>query len=455
MFTMDPRLTSRQQSKICSELGTVKLQLLYKASIHGFTGAAFHQRCDGHCPTVSVGYNSSGFIFGGYTKQPFSQTETFAVDTEAFLFTFSGENLLKYPVTSPEYAVKMHSNCGPYFGEALVLLNGSQAVVYSSPGNYYNFNAKEMHGDNLNLADCEVYQVEARLELEHPWRTIIWENQKREELIDSIKTYKPTIKSVSTANILLIGAVGAGKSSFFNSVNSVFRGHVTSQAMSGSSTTSLTTQFCTYSIKAGKEGGPLPIVLCDTMGLEESTGAGIDIDDITSILKGRVSNGYQFNPSAPINDDAPSYRITTELKDKIHCVTYVLDACKISIMPKKLQEKLDAIRRKVNTMMIPQLVLVTKIDEACPLVKDDVKKVYRSEYIKETMQKASAQLGLPLSCVVPVKNYSEELDLDPNSDILLLSAVLQMLRFADNYFDDVSNSSNNAESQNSKYLCSK
>ncbi|XP_026200964.1 interferon-induced protein 44-like [Anabas testudineus] len=439
MFTMDPRLTSRQQSKICSELGTVKLKLLYKASIHGFTGTAFHQRCDGHCPTVSVGYNSSGFIFGGYTKQPFNQSGAFAGDKEAFLFTFSGENLLKYPVTNPGNAVKMMANNGPYFGEALVLLYGNHATVYSNPGQHYTFNALEMHGNNLNLADCEVYQVEARLELEYPWRTIIWENQKREELIDSIKTYKPTIKSVSKANILLIGPVGAGKSSFFNSVNSVFRGHVTSQAIAGSSTTSLTTQFRTYSIKAGKEGGLLPIVLCDTMGLEESTVAGIDIDDITSILKGRVSDGYKFNPSAAIDDRAPSYRITPELKDKIHCVTYVLDACKIPIMPKKLQEKQDAIRRKVTSKVIPQLVLVTKIDEACPLVKDDVKNIYRSEYMKQTMQKASALLGVPLSCVVPVKNYSEELDLDPNSDILLLSAVLQMLRFADNCFDTVSN----------------
>lgn len=54
------------------------------------------------------------------------------------------------------------------------------------------------------------------------------------------------------------------------------------------------------------------------------------------------------------------------------------------------------------------------------------------------MQEVSARLGTPLSCVVPLKNYSEELELDVNCDILLLSAIMQMLRFVDNYFDELS-----------------
>lgn len=445
--TMNSMLTKNQQKTICSQLGNVKLRLLYKASIHGFTGPAFHQRCDNHCPTVSVGYNTSGYVFGGYTKQPFCQSGQFVHDDQAFLFTFNGEKLNKYPVTSPIYAVKMIGNSGPYFGEALVLVNGNQAVVHSKPGTYYNFNAADMHGNDLKLTECEVYEVEERTELEKPWRTIVWESGKRKELMDNIRSYKPMVSSVSQVQVLLIGAVGAGKSSFFNSINSVFRGHVTSQAIAGSSTTSLTTQFRTYSVKSGREGKPLPIILCDTMGLEESTGAGLDIDDISCILKGHLPDRYQFNPSAPLQSEASSYRKSPRLKDKIHCVAYVMDACKISIMPTKLQEKLDAIRRKVNLMGIPQLVLLTKVDEACPLVMKDVRNVYQSGYIKEMMQEASAQLGVPLSCIVPVKNYSEELELDLNTDILLLSAIIQMLRFADNYFDEISDKFSNIETK--------
>ncbi|KAK2908053.1 interferon-induced protein 44-like [Channa argus] len=435
---MDPRLTRTQLKTICSQLGSVNLQLLYKASVHGFTGAAFHQRCDNCFPTVSVGYNASGYVFGGYTKQPFNQTGQYVNDDQAFLFTFSGEKLIKYPVTNPTYALRMMGNSGPYFGEDFALMNGSQAVFYSRPGNYYNFDSAEMHGNNLNLTDCEVYQVKAAPEFEKPWRPVVWESEKKTEMIDLIKLYCPIAKNVSQPRVLLIGPVGAGKSSFFNSINSIFRGHVTSQAIAGCSSTSLTTKFRTYSVKAGRGGKPLPIILCDTMGLEESTGAGLDVDDIVSILKGHVRDGYQFNPSAPLDAEAQGYLKSPELKDRIHCVAYVIDACKVSIMPTKLQQKLEAIRRKVNLMGIPQLVLMTKVDEACPFVAQDVTNIYKSSYIKEMMQEASARIGVPVSCVIPVKNYSEELELDLNCDILLLTAIVQMLRFADNYFDEYS-----------------
>lgn len=116
------------------------------------------------------------------------------------------------------------------------------------------------------------------------------------------------------------------------------------------------------------------------MGLEESPGAGLDIDDICSILKGHVPDSYQvpaarsgmlsvgsaadvvnsnrprvfppsqFNPAAPLHPESNDYRKAPVLKDKIHCVAYVTDATKVPIMPSRLEEKLEAIRRKVNLM---------------------------------------------------------------------------------------------------------
>ena len=60
----------------------------------------------------------------------------------------------------------------------------------------------------------------------------------KEDIVD----YVPNDESdVQFTNILLIGQIGAGKSSFFNSVNSIFRGKITSQARSGSFEHSLTT----------------------------------------------------------------------------------------------------------------------------------------------------------------------------------------------------------------------
>uniref|UniRef100_A0A087XZJ2 TLDc domain-containing protein n=1 Tax=Poecilia formosa TaxID=48698 RepID=A0A087XZJ2_POEFO len=440
---MNSKLSENHQKEICSQLGHVHLKLLYKATVHGYTASAFHQQCDSLSPTVSVGYNVSGYIFGGYTRQPFNQSGQYANDDRAFLFTFEGRKLIKYPVANAAYAVRMMNNCGPYFGESLVLVHTGKPIVYSNAASYYPFNAAQMHGNDLNLIDCEVYQVLALTvtevtKFEDPWRTVTWNLEHKLELMNYIENYKPLISSVSQARILLIGPVGVGKSSFFNSVNSVFRGHVTNQAMSGCSSTSLTTQFRTYSLKAGREGRLLPVTLCDTMGLESSNDTGLDIEDITSILKGHLPDCYQFNPAAPLDPEASGYRKSPSLKDKIHCVTYVLDACNISIMPTKMEEKLSAIRKKANHLRIPQLVVLTKVDAACSLVKEDLTNVYQSIYIKEIMQQASTKVGIPLSCIVPVRNYTETLDLDVNCDILLLSAITQMLRSADNFYDDFS-----------------
>lgn len=52
------------------------------------------------------------------------------------------------------------------------------------------------------------------------------------------------------------------------------------------------------------------------------------------------------------------------------------------------------------------------------------------------MGKAGALLGMSTSYIVPVKNYSSELDLDVNTDVLLLSAVDHILQYADLYFQD-------------------
>ncbi|XP_034035996.1 interferon-induced protein 44-like [Thalassophryne amazonica] len=438
MSTLQSRLSRSQQETILSHLGHVKLTLLYKASVHGFTAAAFHQRCDYHCPTLSVGYNASGYVFGGYTTQAFNQTGQYVYDDQAFLFTLSGKDILTYKTLSPNYAMYMTNNCGPNFGAAFVLINEGQPQVYSKPGTYYSFPTAEMHGNDFKLTECEVYQVEKSTDFEKPWRVVVWKNEKKQEMLETIKSYSPAVSSVSQVRVLLIGPVGAGKSSFFNSINSVFRGHITSQAIAGSSTSSLTTQFRTYSVKAGREGKPLPIIFCDTMGLEESTEAGLDVDDISTILRGHTPNLYQFNPSVPLHPESLGYCKSPGLKDRIHCVVYVIDACKISIMPSKLEEKLNAVRRKVNRIGIPQMVLLTKVDAACPLVSEDIRNIYRSGYIKDLMKEISARLGVPLSCVVPVKNYHEELELDLSCDILLLSAIIQMLRFVDNHFDDIS-----------------
>lgn len=70
-------------------------------------------------------------------------------------------------------------------------------------------------------------------------------------------------------------------------------------------------QFRTYRVKSVRGGCPLPIILCDTMGLEESTGEGLNMDDIISILKGHLQDLYQVELSVTFSR-IPNERLCTD-----------------------------------------------------------------------------------------------------------------------------------------------
>ncbi|XP_056303846.1 interferon-induced protein 44-like isoform X1 [Danio aesculapii] len=442
---MNSKLTKKQREQLCDLIGNVDLTLLYKASVHGYDAFAFHQRCNNQGPTLLVAYNNAGYIFGGYTSVDYTQTFNAVTDDTAFLFNIKGAAPLVIKANSGRH-LRYGGNSGPSFGDQLYFCYNNQPLVYNQGGNAYQgmaftFSPATLYGNNTNLIECEVFKVEQKKHQASakikPWRNVQWTAKQRDELIKMIRNYKPLPTSVSRVRILMIGPVGAGKSSFFNSVNSIFMGRITSKAMSGSAGTSLTTQFRTYPVKDGREGKPLPFVLCDTMGLEEQSGAGLDIEDISSILQGHIPDRYKFNPVTSFQPDEQKSSRPASLQEKIHCVVYVIDATKISLMSEKLEEKLSAIRKKVNSLAIPQVVLMTKVDEACPDVQEGLQSVYVSSYIKTKVQEVSSRLGVPVSCVLPVKNYSQELELELNCDVLLLTALQQMLNFAEDYLDDV------------------
>lgn len=73
----------------------------------------------------------------------------------------------------------------------------------------------------------------------------------------------------------------------------------------------------------------------------------------------------QFSPSAPILPDSPGFRKHPTLADKIHCVVYVIDACKASLLSQKIVDKFAEIRKKTNRLgrhtyhVLPQVPLTS------------------------------------------------------------------------------------------------
>ncbi|XP_053332636.1 interferon-induced protein 44-like isoform X2 [Clarias gariepinus] len=213
-------------------------------------------------------------------------------------------------------------------------------------------------------------------EFDRPWRMMHWGS--KDVIEQKLRNFRPD--NVQFVRILVVGEVGAGKSSFINSVNNAFQGRITSGAL------------------VGGIGG-------------------------TSFTKA-------FNPASPLSSNAPGYRSSPSLEDQTFCLVNIMAADKISLMDSGVFRKLQAIREAASHLNMPQVIIMTKVDLVCPLVHHDIKKIYTSKRIKEKMQECSNILGLPMNYIFPVKNYHEEIDTEDDMDLLILKALDQIMHIA-------------------------
>ncbi|KAJ8387378.1 hypothetical protein AAFF_G00157550 [Aldrovandia affinis] len=268
-----------------------------------------------------------------------------------------------------------------------------------------------------------------------PWREMSWSD--REETLEELRTFTSGNPNVGKLRILLNGPVGAGKSSFINSINNIFQGRSTTSALAdGIGGGSFTKKYKTHLIKnPNMPGSTYSFAFNDVMGLEGDQ--GVCTSDIINAMKGHVKEGYKFNPSAPLSqDDSYWYNDSPSLEDQVHCLVTVVDANKIAIMKDEMVKKLREIRLAASNLgkyWIPHVVVITKVDEFCPLVKEDLKRVYKCKFLKEKMDQFSAKVGIPLNCILPVKNYHNVIDLQDDMDELLLKALRQIVNYANDY----------------------
>ncbi|KAG7453628.1 hypothetical protein JOB18_033061 [Solea senegalensis] len=272
--------------------------------------------------------------------------------------------------------------------------------------------------------------------LESPWRDVEWTEARRSSLMKTVSSHRPSCNEMTETRVLLLGPVGSGKSSFISSVQSVFNGRVTNRAMVGSSPNSFTKKLQSFNIR-GQKGEDVPrLVLCDIMGLSEQEMTGLTLHDILSVIKGHVPEGHKFSPDQPVRPETEGYVKWPGLKDKIHCVAFVVDASKILKYPKGTSTIFKQLREHISDLGVHQVALLTHIDQLSPDTAKDVTHVYRSSLIRDMMSKAGELLGMSTSYIVPVQNYASELDVDVNMDVLLLSAVDHIMQYADLYFQD-------------------
>ncbi|XP_061579110.1 interferon-induced protein 44-like [Cololabis saira] len=270
--------------------------------------------------------------------------------------------------------------------------------------------------------------------LRGPWRQISWGDNEKD--LKYVKDYQPQNDEISHLRILLYGPVGAGKSSLINSVHSVVRERpaIPASASGTSSDKSHTKMYETHKIQKEGRGNFYPFVFNDFMGLEEGAENGVNTYDIKLALKGRVKEGYKFNPLSPLSYDDPGYNSSPSPDDRVHVLVCVYSA-NASEVRSSVLEKMKVIREAATELGIPQLAVLTHIDKACGETEESLRNVYNSKYLKKKMSDFSSKLGIPMNCILPVKNYSDEIVLDEDVNTLILNALKLMIDFGDDFIN--------------------
>ncbi|XP_060583561.1 interferon-induced protein 44-like [Ruditapes philippinarum] len=269
-----------------------------------------------------------------------------------------------------------------------------------------------------------------------PWRKLddegSWTKEYREKLLEEINGLKFEDEGIGTIRILLLGQIKAGKSSFVNTLASIDKNRIAEITRAGGADKSLT-----FALKEYTPTGALKKNICilDTMGYEEAQ-FGLNVKDIIYLVKGNICPGYKFNPASPIEQDSAYYRPNPQKSDRIHCIVFVADANifgqdNVTAGAMQKQKELDEALRED----VARCVLLTKIDVLCQSVETDVTNTYRSEKVKQAVQRAAEFFCVQERNILPIKNYEKETATDTKIEILILLALRQMMRFAKDFYD--------------------
>lgn len=420
---MRTRLTWLQEKGLQNYFGGKKFSLLYKASVQNFLHNNLLNKCWNNGPNMMVLY-SGVCILGAYVQEGFQKK-----DVSITLFALRETGISEFKT-------------GPYLPSELFYDNEALGLI---PDFFIKLEEKEVimsseiceklgltqRLSTVPIHECEVFQCQELLDE----RKRHCMNKIQNSLLHDIRSYKPHGHRVPQTRILLLGPVGAGKSSFFNSVKSVFSGHVTHQALVGSAVNGISNKYRTYSIIDKSNGDTLPFVLCDSLGLSQE--AGLHMDDIDYILKGHTPDRYQFNSMKPITSNDPNYIHRPLLKDRIHCVAFVFDANSVDQLSSELVAKIKQVRREMRKCGMLHVALLTQVDSVDLITKGDLIDIYNCEPVKLKLQAVHRDLGFALSDILVVSNYVSEWQLNPVKDVLILLALREMLWTADDFLEDL------------------
>jgi len=102
---------------LCELDNTIRMKLIYKASLDGFGSLDFHLKCDNKSNTFIIIKTTNGNIFGGYTEKDWSYYGN-KMDPSAYIFSFINKyrTPIKLKCSENKIAIYTNPDFGPTFG---------------------------------------------------------------------------------------------------------------------------------------------------------------------------------------------------------------------------------------------------------------------------------------------------------------------------------------------------
>ena len=140
-------------------------ELLYRGTRDGDSSNIFHEKCDNKGPTIVLCKETSGQIFGGFTKAEWDNKDRHPkADKDAFIFSIT--NNKKFNSKNHENSIVCHPDFGPVFGFGGDLtiwnhfLSTESNNMWSEQKTYFDKNYDTTKNKkNFRLSELEVYLI--------------------------------------------------------------------------------------------------------------------------------------------------------------------------------------------------------------------------------------------------------------------------------------------------------
>jgi hypothetical protein len=103
--------------ELFSDFGGKHISLLWRGGRDGFDAQNFHDRCDGHAPTLTLIEDTAGNIFGGFTPVAWDSSGPFKGDRSLKTFLFTLKNPHNFPPR--KFTLKAKTNDGVLLCDSL------------------------------------------------------------------------------------------------------------------------------------------------------------------------------------------------------------------------------------------------------------------------------------------------------------------------------------------------